>query len=129
MPGNADLVQRALGAMRSGDMEAARSLVADEFTWHVPGESKVSGEVSGARGWSEKLRLLLSHGLQPEVIALLEGPHRVAVFQRNRAEVGENRLDVHVVNLFTLGDGRVLRLDTFFDDQRAAEKFWDAVLP
>ena len=37
-------------------------------------------------------------------------------------------LDVRVVNLFHVEDGKVTRLETFFGDQPAAEAFWNSVL-
>jgi ketosteroid isomerase-like protein len=75
-----------------------------------------------------RLTQLLDAGLQPQVVAILEGEEHVAVLQRNTASANGATLDVQVVNLFTVADGKVARLDTFFGDQRAAEDFWNAAL-
>lgn len=48
--------------------------------------------------------------------------------KNNTASVDGHTLDVRVVNVFTVVDGKVARLDTFFSDQPAAERFWNAVL-
>ena len=129
MTTNTDIVQQALAAVRTGDASSYAALVAEDCVWHIPGSSSISGDVTGAAAWSEKLQRLLGAGLQPQVLAMLEGDDHVAVLQRNTAEVGEHRLDVQVVNLFTIADGKVARLDTFFGDQPAAEAFWNAVSP
>ena len=129
MAANADLVMAALGAVRDGDLVAARAVVADDVVWHIPGTSSISGDTSGIAAWSERLRRLLGAGLQPQLLALLEGDTHVAAVQRNTASVDGATLDVQVVNLFTIADGKVARLDTFFADQPAAEAFWDVALP
>ena len=128
MSTNLDLVQRALGAVRTGDLDAAASVVADDFVWHIPGSSPIAGDVTGAEAWSAKLHQLLGAGLQPQVLAMLEGESHVAAYQRNTASAGGHELDVEVVNLFTIVDGRVARLDTFFSDQAAADRFWTGAL-
>ncbi len=125
---NVELVQQALGAIREGDVERARSTVADDFVWQIPGRSPISGEARGIDAWIEKLRTLLSAGLKPEVLDMLEGAEHVAVLQRNTASAGGHTMDLQVVNMFTIRDGRVVRLDTFFGDQTEADGFWSAAL-
>lgn len=126
---NAQVVQRAMSAIRGGDLEAARDVVAEDFTWHIPGRSSISGDATGAAQWSEKLGRLLAAGLQPEMLGMLEDDHRVVALQHNTARSGEHLLDVNVVNVFTVTDGQVQRLDTYFSDQYAADSFWSAALP
>lgn len=125
---NVELVQQALGAVREGDAERARIVVDEGFVWQIPGGSPISGEARGVDAWIEKLGTLLNAGLKPEVLEMLEGTEHVAVLQRNTASVGGHTLDIRVVNLFTISDGRVVRLDTFFGDQAAADAFWSAAL-
>lgn len=124
-----EVVQQALGAVRGGDLEAARAVVTDDFVWHVPGRSSIAGEARGVAEWSAKLNRLVGAGLTPTVLDMLAGKERVVALQRNTAENGGHTLDVSVVNVFTLSDGKVSRLDTYFGDQEAADTFWTAVLP
>jgi ketosteroid isomerase-like protein len=126
--GNTELALRALGAIREGDVEAARELVADDFVWRIPGESPIAGEARGVDEWSRKFRRIVEVGLKPEVLATLEGDDHAAFVQRNTAESGGHSLDVRVVNLFTIEEGKLARMDTFFDDQAALDAFWTAVL-
>ena len=126
---NGELVLQALGAVRNGDLGQAKELVSDDFVWHIPGTSTISGDAAGVEAWSAKLARLLGVGLQPQLLALLEGDTHVAAVQRNTATAGDATLDVQVVNLFSVADGKVTRLDTFFSDQPAAESFWNAALP
>lgn len=125
---NTDLVMQVLGAMRSGDVDAAARHVSDDFVWHIPGSSAISGDAVGFTALAQKMQRLVGAGLRPEVLAVLEGESHVANLQRNVAEAAGHRLDQQVVNLFTIADGTITRLDTFFSDQPAAEAFWDAVL-
>ena len=125
---NIEIVQGALGAARAGDASSFDTHIAEDFVWHIPGTSSISGDAIGAAAWSEKLSRLIGAGLQPQLLSMLEGPDHVAVLQRNTADVDGHRLDVQVVNLFTITAGKVARLDTFFSDQPAAEAFWNAVL-
>jgi len=128
MGANSDLVMTVMGAVRSGDLAAAAPHVSRDFVWYIPGSSAISGEVVGVTAFAEKLRRLVGAGLQPEVLDVLEGSSHVANLQRNIAESDGHRLDQHVLNVFTIADGKVSRMDTFFSDQPAAEAFWDAVL-
>jgi uncharacterized protein len=124
----AELVQQALAAVRTGDLERAREVVSDDFVWHIPGTSTISGDAVGAEQWSTKLAQLLAAGLQPQLIEMLEGESFVAAVQRNTATATTATLDVQVVNLFTVTGGKVARLDTFFGDQVAAEAFWNVAM-
>jgi len=126
--GNIDVVGEALAAVRSGDLASAGELVSEGFVWHIPGDSAISGDAVGIEAWAEKLGTLLGAGLQPQMLEMLEGESFVAAVQRNTATAGDVSLDVQVVNLFTVRDGKVQRLDTFFGDQVAAETFWNAAL-
>lgn len=128
METNGDVVMAALGAVRGGDLARASELVSDAFVWHIPGTSSISGDATGVEEWSTKLNRLLAAGLQPALIELLVGDGHVAAVQRNTATNGDHSLDVRVVNLFSLEEGKITRLDTFFSDQPAAEAFWNAVL-
>lgn len=128
MPSPADAVLTALAAVAGGDVEGARAFVAGDFVWHVPGAGAIGGDVSGVDEWAAKLRRLIDAGLEPQLLSILEGGDQVAIVQRNSATSGERRLDVRVVNLFTVVDGKVARMETFFGDQAAVDRFWDGVL-
>lgn len=128
MGANADRVMQVLGALRSGDTDSAGDVASDDFVWHVPGSSVISGDTAGLAASSARLRRLVDAGLQPEMIAVLEGDDHVVSVQRNTASVGDERLDVKVLSLFTITDGKVARWETFFGDQVHAESFWNAVL-
>lgn len=123
---NLELVQTAVFAAATGDLATAREHVADDFVWHIPGTSPVSGDFKGVEGWAAHLARLFAAGLKPEIIAWLEGAEHVVAVQRNVAENNGNRLDVPVIALYTVRDGKVQRMDSFFGDQVAAEQFWSA---
>lgn len=122
----AQLVQQFLGAARSGDSAALGSLITDDFVWHLPGSGRIAGDAHGADAAIARLKTVIGAGVRPQVIDVLEGDGHVAVLQHNVADADADgrQLDVVVVNLFTLRDGRVARQDTFFADQEDADRFW-----
>jgi uncharacterized protein len=124
-----EVVERALAAVISRDQVEMDRYIAPDFVWHIPGRSSISGDATGPAAWSDKLHGLFAAGLQPQIGGWLDDGVRVAVLQRNVANVGEGSLDVGVVNLFTTAGGKVVRLESFFDDQYALDAFWDSVLP
>ena len=126
--GNTDLVMQALGAIRAGDDDAAREVLADDFVWHLPGASPIAGDARGVEGFGRKFRMLVDAGLRPEVLATFEGPDHAVFLQRNTAEADGHSLDVQVVNVFAVADGKLTRMDTFFGDQAALDAFWTGVL-
>lgn len=123
------VVEQALAAVFGRDQAEMDRHIAPGFVWHVPGRSSISGDVVGAVAWADKLQRLFAAGLRPQITGWLEGGTHVAVLQRNVADAGSHSLDVQVVNVFTVRAGKVVRLDSFFDDQYALDAFWDAVLP
>jgi uncharacterized protein len=44
---NADPIRRAFDAFARGDMEAMRSLVAEDTVWHIPGRGPLAGDHYG----------------------------------------------------------------------------------
>lgn len=126
---NGELVSTALAAARSGDAAAAAAHLSANFAWRIPGSSPIAGTTHGAAEWVAKFHRLLGEGLHPEIEAVLEGERHVVTIQRNRATSGEHRLDVRVVNVFEIEGARIVRMDTFFDDQAVLDRFWSVVLP
>ena len=129
MPTNIEIVEQALSAIRTGEPERAHQHLTDDFVWHIPGTSTISGDTRGAEETVARFTRLVEAGLRPQIITMLEGPDHACAYQRNQASVDDHELDVHVVNLFSIRDGKLARMDTFFSDQPALEEFWNAVLP
>lgn len=121
-----EIVQQAVGAAAVGDLDAARPVVAEDFVWHIPGTSPISGDIRGIEAWSLHFSRLFGAGLKPQILAFLQGDGYVAAIQRNVAENGGRHLDIPVITLYRLRDGQVARMDTYFGDQVAAEEFWNA---
>ena len=121
-----EIVQQAVGAAAVGDLEAARQVVAEDVVWHIPGTSPSSGDIRGLEAWAQHFARLFGAGLKPQILAFLQGDGYVAAVQRNVADNGGRHLDIPVITLYTLRDGQVARMDTYFGDQVAAEEFWSA---
>lgn len=101
--------------------------VAPDVVWHLPGSSPIAGDV-GPQAWADMLHRLLEAAPRPAPLATMTGDGHVAVLQHDTATSGEHGLDVQVLNVCSVVDGRVTRLDTYVGDQAAADTFWSAVL-
>ena len=121
---NIELVQRAFVAATSGDWPALRGLVRDDFTWHIPGQSRIAGDAVGVEAFASKLEMLFSAGLNVELLNVFGAGEHVATLQRNSAVSEDRGLDIFVINLFTVVDGQLVRMQTFPSDQYALDAFW-----
>jgi uncharacterized protein len=120
---NVELVRAAFAAALGGDRETFRGLVHEDFSWTVPGASRVAGVVVGVDAFAAKLKKVFGAGVEVELLDVLASDARVATVQRNRAP-GDPGLDITVINLFTVLEGRIASMETFPSDLYALEKFW-----
>jgi uncharacterized protein len=121
---NVDLVLRGFAAATGGDWSTVRSLVRDDFTWHIPGHSRIAGDAVGIEAFAAKLQMFSSAGLNVEVLNVFAAGDHVATLQRNSAVSEAGELDILVISLFTVLDGKVARMQTFPSDQYALDRFW-----
>jgi ketosteroid isomerase-like protein len=125
---NVELVRRAFGAALAGDCETLQGVVHEDFSWTVPGASRVAGVVVGVDAFAAKLRTVFVAGVEVELLDVLASATRVATVQRNRAP-GDPGLDITVINLFHVREGRVTSMETFPSDLYALETFWGPPTP
>ncbi len=121
---NLEAVRLAFDGLGAGDLQAVRAVVSEDIVWHVPGDSKISGDAVGIEAWAAKLQSLFASGLNAELLNVMAEGDQVITVQRNSASASDGELDILVLNLFTLADGKLSRMQTFPGDQYALDAFW-----
>lgn len=118
------LAQRALGAVAMGDLELASKLLDEDVVWHVPGRSRIAGDAVGIDAVRERLQRLLTAGISVDLLNTMSAAGQVITVQRNYGAAHGRELDITVLNLLTIRDGRIARMETFPSDLDALERFW-----
>ena len=118
------LVQQALVALALGDLDSATKLVANDVVWFVPGRSTIAGEAVGLEQVRSRLQRLIEAGVAVELLNVMSAADQVVTVQRNHGQNEGRTLDITVLNLATIRDGRLARLDTFPSDLEALDRFW-----
>jgi ketosteroid isomerase-like protein len=119
----ADVVRSVYAAINARD-DRAFELLADEFEWHEPQRSLLGRSHRGAAEVRQALEIQLEvfdeFHLEPE--ELHERGDRVAVRVRQRAGGGVSgaEVEIRIGHLWTVRDGRLVRLEVFAarDDAR-----------
>jgi SAM-dependent methyltransferase len=121
---NIEVAQRAFVAAVNGDWSTVRTLVHGDVTWHIPGNSPIAGDTIGIDGFVAKVQMLITSGLNVELLNVFASGDQVVTLQRNTAPSNLGGLDILVVNLFTLTEGKLTRMQTFPSDLYALDRFW-----
>jgi uncharacterized protein len=116
---NVDVIQGAWDAFASGDLEGATSIIAPEGEINAPSTLPWGGTHLGPEGFTEMLRILLSHfkdfKARPEKVLGADDDHVVVTADiRGRTKDGtpiENR----VVWVYKLRGGQVVSAESFGD--------------
>ena len=120
-------VRRLLDTVARGDQEAMRACFTEEFVFHVPGDSRVSGDHRGWVGYLEFVGLLrsLSNGtFHSETLDVLVGEHTIVMYQRNTAEREGKRLDFKGFYLLHFDGDRIASIRSSYEDQSLLTEFW-----
>ena len=121
---NIERVQRAFAAALSGDWSTVASLVHGDVDWHLPGDSPIARDAIGVDAFVAKVQMLFSSGLNVELLNVFASGDQVATLQRNTATSNDGDLDILAVNLFTMTEGKLTRMQTFPSDLYALDRFW-----
>jgi ketosteroid isomerase-like protein len=125
----AEIMRRLARAAETGDDDAYWSLHSADFVAHIPGRSRVGGDHQG-RSALEALNALeveLTEGtIEHEVHdSLVSEDHAVRLMHLRAARRGHDDLDVQVVYVFHVRDGKLVELWTHPFDQDKFDEFWN----
>jgi ketosteroid isomerase-like protein len=125
---NEAIIRSLYDAFRSGDMATVDRLLADDVTWHAPGNAQHAGVRRGkAELYASMGRLaeLTTGTLRSEVVDILANERRAVVIQRTLGHRdGRPDLDDREVIVFELRDGRVAEVREYPGDLHAMDSFF-----
>jgi ketosteroid isomerase-like protein len=116
-------VRRGFAAMNSGDTEAVLAKMAPEIEWYPTADFVEIGPFRGHAGIRELMNLVLTsfdaYELHPE--ELIDAGHKVIapVRQTGQGKGSGIPVDVRYILIFTLHEGRSVRVESYYDRQQA----------
>ncbi len=124
---NVTLLKKGYAAFAEGDMAALTELFDQGATWHVPGESPISGDHIGRDaifGFFGQLVELSGGTFKNESHDILANDeHGVGLSNITGSREGKE-LNMKETEVFNLKDGKVTEVWTFPEDQQASDEFW-----
>jgi ketosteroid isomerase-like protein len=112
------------GALVSKDWGRLREILAEDATWTLPGENRISGEAKGADGIVERAQLIASFGLNFELKHVLLSRDNMALSLHNTATRGQLRLDEYLSTVCFLRDGKIAAIETYLSDVDGMNAFF-----
>lgn len=116
------------GALSTGDVPTAMSLLSPEVVWHQPGANQFSGDHVGIDGVGALLGGMMeasagSFQLAVAGAAMVNG-ELVAVPVRFSGKRDNASMDMAGVDLLTVRDGKIVAVHLFSEDGAAEDAFW-----
>jgi ketosteroid isomerase-like protein len=124
---NTDLVRKGFAAFASGDMAAMDALFSDDAVWHSSGKSMMAGTFEGKEAVFANFGRFASEveSFNQDLHAVLaDDDHAVALVDVTMTRKG-NTVTLQQVITFHVADGKVTEAWISFQDQYAADAFWE----
>jgi len=125
---NEILVREAFAAFGRGDIDAIQhQYFAEDIRWHFPGRSPLAGDHQGVAWVATMLGRPseLSGGThRTELHDVIGNDEHVVALHTTRAERPGRHLEVNVVTVFHVRDGKVTEAWTHHADLYSLDEFW-----
>jgi ketosteroid isomerase-like protein len=124
---NETLLRTLYEAFSRRDLDTVRRLFADDIVFHQPGRNPTSGDYHGIDGVLGLLRTLAERSggtFRSEVHDLLASDQHAVALLRVTARRGALTVDVPVVHVWHLRDGRLTEAWAHPADQHLLDEFW-----
>jgi uncharacterized protein len=120
---NVDTVRRGYDAFNRGDLEAVRTIYTPDVTAHAGALWPAAGDVSGVDGIIEAFESILATFQNSEIVPeeFIEHGDSVVVptCWRGTLLQSDSVIEQHLVAVYTLRDGLIVRI-AYFQDMEAA---------
>lgn len=124
-----DLLTGLDEAFNAGDFDAVLSFLADDFTIHIAGRSKMAGDHTGKEMFAGLIgQYIEALGPDPEMEthAILADDEHGIMLQRVRATKQGHSADIRTVNIFHFDDGKISEMWSWDEDPYLADAFYDS---
>lgn len=125
---NEELVRKGYEAFSNGDLETLGGIFSADVVHSVPGDNLISGDHKGQDevfALYGKLFELSDGTMKVELLDVkADGDDKVVARHRGTATRGDKQLDEIATIVFTIEDGKAVRLDESFENQAAEDAFW-----
>ncbi|MHA6780605.1 nuclear transport factor 2 family protein [Pseudonocardia saturnea] len=110
MHANEKVLRVALDAIAAGDAAAFADVAADDLVVHVPGRSRLAGDLHGRGVFGARVRELTGGTLTIEAHDVLgSDAHAVGIYTM-RVECADRRLEWRHVNVYHIRDGKIVEV-------------------
>jgi uncharacterized protein len=122
-----DTIRRGFAAFATGDTHSLREVFMPDAVWVVPGHGHFAGAKEGTDAILQYFGEIFERSggtLQAVLDDVVAGDHHTISLNHNRATRKELTLDQKAVLVFDMVDGRVSRVEQYFDDTEFNDRFW-----
>lgn len=123
-----DLVRQGFEALGRSDTEALRRhYFAEDIRWHYPGRGPLAGDYEGVARVVElrgRLHELSGGTHRIELHDVIGNDEHVVALQTTRAERAGRQLELNIVHVFHVRDGKVTEVWSHHGDLHASDEFW-----
>jgi uncharacterized protein len=124
---NEELVRRGYDAFARGDMDTLRELFDREIVWHFPGRSPLAGDHRGpdaVLGFFGRTTELTAGTFRAELHDAVADDRHAVGMQLATGEREGRRLEDREVLVFHVGDGKVVEVWQYLEDQYTYAEFF-----
>lgn len=123
-----DVTLRYFRALGEGDMATVSSLLADDCVWHQPGDNQFSGQHTGPQAIGQLVGSMMEVSGGTFAVSGAGNPmvndKLVAAPVRFTGKRNGTSLDTGGIDLLTVENDKIVRVDLFTEDGAAEDKFW-----
>ena len=121
---NVAIVKQFFKYYKKNDIVGMREIFAPDIEWHVPGHHPLAGTKKGIEEVIAYYKQLQKANFKAEVIVLEANDNHVIDCHRGWAKVGDHKLDMNWVLLYTIENGKIKSMQNYPGDQHAADAFF-----
>lgn len=110
------IAEKFIEGLGRRDEHLLGSILTEDITWSLPGESLVSGEAHGTAAILKRAETLRAYGVKIEIEHIVFGFQDVALHLHNTGKRNGLVLNEHLTTVCRLRGNKICRLDTFISD-------------
>lgn len=111
-----ELAEKFIEGLGRRDEHLLGSILTEDITWSLPGESLMSGESHGTAAILKRVETLRAYGVKIEIEYIVYGFQDVALHLHNTGKRDGRILDEHLTTVCRLRGNKIYRLETFISD-------------